>query len=265
MPQDSPSKLLDLTGQVACVTGAGRGIGESIARLLASAGAAVLVTDINGDEAAEVAAAIVEDGGKAVGLKADAGRVAEAQRVVDACVDSFGGVDILVNNAGLFEPGHALDITEEAWDRMNDVDLKGVFFHAQAAARQMVADGRGGRIVNIASLAALHPSGVLVVYEAAKGGVLALTRSLAREWGQYGINVNAVAPGATASPGSEQTRVKMQALMGTDYPHETKIRSVFGRIGQPADIANATLYLASPMASYVTGETLIVDGGYWLL
>lgn len=257
--------LTSLAGKVACVTGGGRGIGKAIAELLADAGAAVLVTDILEDEAEGAAAAIRAAGGQADAIRANAGAIADAEKTIRDCVARFGRIDILVNNAAVWEPGRALDVSEADWDRMVDVGLKGVFFHCQAAARAMIAGGEGGRIVNIASLDALHPAGVLAVYDATKGGVLSLTRSLAREWGPAGITVNAVAPGATMSPGSEMTREKMKGLLGENYAHKQGIRSVLGRIGQPIDVAAAVLYLATDMGSYTTGETLIVDGGYWLL
>jgi NAD(P)-dependent dehydrogenase (short-subunit alcohol dehydrogenase family) len=182
-------------------------------------------------------------------------------------MDAYGRVDILVNNAGIFPFAPALELTERMWDRVLEVNLKGTFFCAQAAAQQMVTAGKGGRIVNIASIDALHPTGALVHYDASKGGVAMMTKSLAKEFGPYGITVNAIAPGSIATPGASSATVATVATQGANVEEMTAAflaRIPLGRTGQPDDIATATLFLASDAASYVTGSLLVVDGGYLL-
>ena len=179
--------LLDLSGRVAIVTGAAMGIGQGIAFRLAEAGAAVVVADRDTDAAEDTVKLIMERGGRAMVVHADISQVADAQAMVAGGINAYGRVDILVNNAGIFPFAPALELTEQTWDRVLDVNLKGSFFSAQAAAKQMVTAGNGGRIVNIASIDALHPTGGLVHYDSSKGGVAMMTRSLAKEFGQYGI------------------------------------------------------------------------------
>jgi 2-deoxy-D-gluconate 3-dehydrogenase len=192
------------------------------------------------------------------------------QRMVQQTADTFGQVDILVNNAGIFPFAPALEITKELWDRVLGVNLKGAFFCAQAAARQMAQAGRGGRIINIASIDALHPTGALTHYDASKGGVVMMTKALAKEFGPHGITVNAIAPGSITTPGAA-------AATGASSPESTGAsgggedlmaaflaRIPLGRMGQPDDIAIAVLFLASDAASYITGSLLVVDGGYLL-
>ena len=256
------SQLFDLSGKGAIVTGAGMGIGRGIALRLAEAGAGVIVADINLEAANETARQIVSKDGIAVAVQADAASPADAEKVVGVALEKLGRLDILVNNAGIFPFSPALQTTEALWDKVIDVNLKGVFFYSQAAARKMVEAKQGGRIVNIASIDALHPTGNLVHYDASKGGVVMATKSLAREFGQYGIAVNAIAPGSINTPGATA------GTAGIDFGEEVMksfmARIPLGRMGQPEDIANAVLFLSSEAASYVTGDLLVVDGGYLL-
>ncbi len=256
--------LLDLSGRVAIVTGAAMGIGQGIAFRLAEAGAAVVVADRDTDAAESTAKLITERGGRATVVHADISQVADAQAMVEAAVNAYGRVDILVNNAGIFPFAPALELTEQTWDRVLDVNLKGSFFSAQAAAKQMVKAGVGGRIVNIASIDALHPTGGLVHYDSSKGGVAMMTKSLAKEFGQYGITVNAVAPGSIATPGASLATGVTQEVNMEEMMAAFLARIPMGRTGQPDDIATAVLFLASDAASYVTGSLLVVDGGYLL-
>lgn len=256
------SQLFDLSGKGAIVTGAGMGIGRGIALQLAAAGAGVVVADINMDAANETVQEILANDGIAVAVQADASSPADAAKVVGVAVERFGHLDILVNNAGIFPFSPALQTTEALWDKVIDVNLKGVFFYSQAAARQMVEAKQGGRIVNIASIDALHPTGGLVHYDASKGGVVMATKALAKEFGQYGITVNAVAPGGINTPGASAGTAGVE--IDPEMIKMFMARIPLGRMGEPADIANAVLFLASAASSYVTGDVLVVDGGYLL-
>lgn len=256
------TQLFDLTGKGAIVTGAGMGIGQGIALRLAEAGASVLVVDINPEAAAETVRQILAKDGIAFAIQADAAKPADAERVALEAVNRFGRLDILVNNAGIFPFSPALQTTEALWDKVLDVNLKGVFFYTQAAAKRMVAAGQGGRIVNIASIDALHPTGNLVHYDASKGGVVMATKSLALEFGQYGITVNAIAPGAINTPGASAGTAGVEVT--EELLKSFLVRIPLGRQGVPDDIAKAALFLSSEAAAYITGSLLVVDGGYLL-
>jgi 2-deoxy-D-gluconate 3-dehydrogenase len=252
-------QFFDLQGKAAIVTGGAMGIGAAIAERLAEAGAAVLIADVNEEAARRAATRIGETGGQAVAFRADMSQVGDIQAMVAAAVERFGRLDVLVNNAGIFPFTPALEMTEEQWDRVLDVNLKGAFFAAQAAARAMTA---GGRIVNIASIDGLHPTGYLAHYDASKGGMVMLTRSLALELGPRGIAVNAIAPGSINTPGAATTA----ALSGNSaIAMEGFLKRIpLGRVGEPDDIAKVALFLASGAADYITGELIVVDGGYLL-
>lgn len=259
------SALLDLRAQVALVTGAGRGIGQGIAMRLAEAGASVIAADI--DEAAArstvAAIAIANGGGTADSVRIDASRPDDARRAVESAVERFGGIDMLVNNAAIFPATPIMDITEAQWDSVLDLNLKGTFFLAQSAARRMIGQGRGGRIVNIASMAWYLPPGMLGHYDASKGGVVSVTRSLAKELGVHGIRVNAVAPGIVPTPGSKQSSAAIAESLGLDLG-ELPVRSVLGRHGTADDIARAVYFLVSGLSDYITGSVVEVGGGYQL-
>ena len=260
--------LFDLTGQVALVTGGAKGIGHAIALRLAEAGAAVLVADVDLDGGRETVEAIAAQGGTAEAMVADVADVAEGRAAVEEAVATFGRLDVLVNNAGIFPFAGALRLAEAEWDRVLDVNLKGAFFLTQAAARLMIAARRGGRIVNVASVAALRPGGNLAHYDASKGGLLALTRALALAFAPHGITVNAILPGEIDTPGTRNNTSALDqqgglAVMDMRTP-EFLARIPLGRLGQPEDVANAALFLASAAATYITGTGLVVDGGYLL-
>lgn len=255
--------LFSLEGQSAIVTGAAMGIGERIAHRFAEAGAAIVIADRDADRSEAVARELQRLGAKARALCVDVANVSDATRCVETAVEDFGRVDILVNNAGIFPSSPALDLTEGDWDRVLSVNLKGAFFLSQAAAKRM--RGQGSSIVNIASIDALHPAGTLAHYDASKGGLVMLTRSLALEFAPLGIRVNAVCPGAIQTPGADEAMTQMARGTSAAAVREAfAARIPLKRMGTPDEIALATLFLASRASSYVTGSTLVVDGGYLL-
>lgn len=254
------SELLDLHGKVAVVTGAALGIGQAIAVRLASAGASVVITDVNMEAAEQTASAINEAGGVAVAVRADASSASDAQMVMAEAIKRYGRLDALVNNAGVFPMTPALELTESQWDRVLDINLKGAFFHAQAAARQIIAERHEGAIVNIASIDGLHPTGNLAHYDASKGGLIMLTKSLAKEFGPQGIRVNAIAPGGINTPGA---RASSSSGGVANEIMQAFIKQIpLQRMGEPDEIATTALFLLSPAARYVTGSLLVVDGGF---
>jgi 2-deoxy-D-gluconate 3-dehydrogenase len=255
--------LTSLEGRVAWVTGGGQGIGRAICERLSSAGASILITDINQHEADSTAAAINSRGGRAIAVVSDAADPDQAIKMSALAADRYGRLDILVNNAGIYPPGRFLEIDPEQWRRTIDLSLKATFFNSQAATKQMISAGHGGRIINLASTNALRPIDGLSAYGAAKGGVIALSRSLAKELGPMGVTVNTIAPGPIVTPGARAVRAKVRQSV-QDYPDTDVPRGVLDRIGRPDDIANAVYFLASDLAAHITGILLVVDAGFLL-
>lgn len=252
--------MFNLTNKVALVTGARRGMGRADALALAAQGAQVAVTDIDLAECQKVVDEIKSQGGTAIAFKLDVSDKNEVDQVFTEVVKQFGRLDILVNNAGVYSPKPALEITEEEWNQTINVNLKGQFLCAQRAAQEM-AKNKWGRIINITSIAS-GQVGVGIMggahYTASKGGIIGLTETLATEWASLGINVNAIGPGAIDTEMSRSTRMtkeQMQTFLDQNVPLK--------RIGQPKEVAAMVVFLASDEASYITGSTFFVDGG-WL-
>ncbi|MEN2712179.1 2-dehydro-3-deoxy-D-gluconate 5-dehydrogenase KduD [Sphingomonas sp. NPDC092331] len=244
----------DLSGKVAIVTGANTGIGQGIALALAAAGADIAA--VGRTPAEETVEKVRALGRRAEIVSADLSTIAPVDRVVDETVDKLGGLDILVNNAGIIRRADSLDFTEADWDAVVDTNLKSVFFLCQAAARHMVAQGRG-KIINIASMLTFQGGIRVPSYTASKSGIGGLTKLLANEWAAKGINVNAIAPGYIAT----NNTAALQA--DADRNRSIMERIPAGRWGDPADMGGAAVFLASPAADYVQGHILAVDGG-WL-
>ncbi|HHX45396.1 MAG TPA: SDR family oxidoreductase [Chloroflexi bacterium] len=246
-----------LQGRTALVTGAGRGIGYALAQALAEAGADVACVDIDGDSARRAAEELARQGVRTLGLQADVTRKDEVIAAVSTVVNAWGRLDIGVNNAGIARGGKAEDLSEEAWDAVLEVNLKAVFLCCQAEAHVMLPQGYG-KIINTASMSAtiVNRPQCQANYNAAKAGVVQLTRSCAAEWASRGVRVNCISPGHTVTP--------MTANMGDDVRAIWLSNTPMGRLGDPSDLQGAVVYLASEASDYVTGHDLIIDGGYVL-
>lgn len=244
---------MNLEGKVAVVTGASRGIGRAIALELARFGASVVVNyNRSADAASEVVATIEEEGGEAVAVQADVGDLDQATRLVQSAIDTFGGIDILVNNAGTTRDQLLMLMSEDDWDTVLRTNLKGIFNCCKAAARKMMRQ-RSGRIVNISSVSGIAGQGGQTNYAASKAGVIGFTKSLAKELGARNVTVNAVAPGFVPTD--------LTADLSEDLVQRAIEVTPLGRMGQPEEVAYAVVFLASDMASFITGEVLTVDGG----
>lgn len=250
----SPQTLLDFTGKVAIVTGSGSGLGSGIALRFAEAGAAVVVNYRSSAAGAQTVVAQIEAaGGQALAVQADVTQKTSVESLIQQTVDAFGRLDVLVNNAGLYPLSTLVEMSEAEWDEVVNSNLRSTFLCTQAAAKQMIAQGQGGAIVNIASIEAENPAPMHSHYNAAKGGVVMHTAAAANELGLYGIRVNAVSPGLIWREGIEQ---------GWPDGVERFLKAApLGRLGRPDDIADACLFLASPAARWITGANLRVDGG----
>jgi len=261
------AQLFDLKGKGAVVTGGNRGIGRGIAYRLAEAGAGVMIAARDMKVSNEAVEKIKSRGGKAQAIKADVCSAADAERVVQATVEAFGNLDILVNNAGIYPRAGFLDTTEEIWDSVMNTNLKGVFLYSQAAARAMIKGGKGGRIINMASIDAMKTVSGHPHYSVSKSGLVMLTKVMALELGPYKILVNAVAPGVTETPGAIAEVASISKAKGITLEQVAQdflSRVPIGRLAAPDDAAKVVLFLASGAADYVTGELIIADGGYIL-
>ncbi|MEY3886439.1 MAG: hypothetical protein RL650_531 [Pseudomonadota bacterium] len=245
----------NLTGKVALVTGCNTGLGQAMAIALAEAGADVV--GINRSAPTEAEKAIKAVGRKFFDLRADVGQTDKLASLVSQAVELAGRLDILVNNAGIIRRNDSIDFTEKDWDDVMDVNLKSVFFLSQAAARQFIAQGQGGKIINIASMLSFQGGIRVPSYTSSKSGVLGLTKIMANEWAKHGINVNAIAPGYMDTNNTEAIRADAQRNA------EILGRIPAGRWGLPEDMAGPVVFLASQASNYLQGHTMAVDGG-WL-
>ncbi len=241
-----------LKDKKAVVTGGGRGIGRAICLALASRGSAVAIFDRDEEGAKETAALIEQNGGSAFALAGDVACYSEVEELVNKILDLWGGLDIVVNNAGITRDALLIRMSEEDWDQVLAVNLKGAFNLSRAAARSMMKQ-RSGCIINIASIVGLMGNAGQINYAASKGGLIALTKSLAKETAARGIRANAVAPGFIATEMTDKIPEKIREEMIKSIP--------LGRMGTPEDVASAVVFLASPAGSYITGQVLVVDGG----
>lgn len=241
---------MKLKGQVAIITGAGRNIGEETAKLLASEGASVAVVDMDKERGDNVAAGIRQAGGDAAGFVANIGSESDIQRLVKDVVERWGKIDILVNNAAISDNKNILEITKEEWDKVLAVTLTGPFLVSKYVALQIVQQGTGGKIVNVGSTSGFFGRKRAVAYAAAKGGITALTRSMAAQLAQHNIRVNAVVPNKIGSPVGK-----------SEFDPSRPVVNLRGRTGVPLDLARAVLFLVSDDSDFVVGDMLFVDGG----
>lgn len=261
------AELLDLHGRTAIVTGGAMGIGRGIVERLAEAGASVVIADADLEAAEATAGELAERHRSVLALYADVGDPDDAHRLVADAIGWRGRVDVLVNNAGIFPSKPVLDMVPDDFDRVIRTNLRGVFLCSREAALRMRGQGSGGRIINVTSVDALHPSAVgLAHYDASKHGVWGFTKNLAIELAPHGIWVNAIAPGAVATPGvaARQTSGAAGSVDPQAMLEAFLAKIPMRRMGAPDDIARAALFLASDLASYITGAQIVVDGGVLL-
>jgi NAD(P)-dependent dehydrogenase (short-subunit alcohol dehydrogenase family) len=252
-----------LQGKVAVVTGAARGIGRAIAERYADEGARVVIADIL-EEAGSTAGTIGRD---AMAVRLDVTKQASIDAMVEAVVAHCGGIDILVNNAAIFDMGPFLDITEASYDRQFAINVKGLLFTLQAVARQMVAQGRGGKVVNFSSQAGRRGEALVAVYCATKAAVISITQSAGLALIKHGINVNAIAPGVVDTPMWDEVDAlfaRYENLPIGEKKRQVGLAVPYGRMGRPEDIVGAAVFLASADADYIVAQTLNVDGGNWM-
>lgn len=258
----------DVAGKSTIVTGGAMGIGFGIVKRFVEGGANVVIADID-DKTAETAAGKLRGGpGKVVSIRADMADPDTGERIVNRAIEEFGSLDVLVNNAGIYPVVPMLQMKPELFDKVYAINLKGLAFATKAAAAQMIRQGKGGKIINIASIDSFRPSMIgLAAYDASKGGVLMFTKNMALELAPHKININAVAPGGIGTEGT--------AKLGGNRPmspeEQQKMMEAFlariplGRMGVPDDIAKVAVFLASSASDYMTGEAIIVDGGALLV
>ncbi|UCH00375.1 MAG: glucose 1-dehydrogenase [Deltaproteobacteria bacterium] len=248
-----------LKGKIALITGSSRGVGRAVALSFAKEGAKVMVNYTSNERAAnEVAEAINQLGSQAIVVRADVAKREEADSLVQAAINEFGRLDILVNNAGSTRPAMMLKMTEEQWDEVVDIHLKGAFLCSQAAGRQM-KEQNSGRIINVTSVAGLVGTVGQINYSAAKGGIISMTKSIARELARYNVCANVISIGILAMGMSEKITTDEK------FKEVYMNRILLKRFGTPDDVSPAFVFLASDESSYITGQILCVDGGYGMI
>ena len=253
LPFAMPS--FDLNGKVAVVTGGTKGLGYGIVMVFAYHGAKVVITSRHQEDCDVVAAEVAAMGGEAMGIKADVQNVEEIQNLVDRTVEKYGRLDIMVNNAGVAVTRRLTDMTEADYERVIDSNLKSVYFGAQIAAKQMIAQGEGGKIINMCSIGGIKGNNQLSIYGASKAGAINLTKSMAWEWGRDGINVNAICPGYV------KTDLNAEQLENPQFKDKVLKGIPLRRFGTVQEIAALTLFLASDCCNMLTGEYIVADMG----
>jgi NAD(P)-dependent dehydrogenase (short-subunit alcohol dehydrogenase family) len=250
-----------LDGKIAIITGAGAGMGKACAILFAREGASLCVVDINESSAHEVADQITRTGGKAIAIKADVSSSKSVQHMIEETMNNFGKLDILFNNAGIVEGGELYENLEESWDRQMDVNAKSVFLGCKFAIPHMITR-RSGVILSMASAAALMGLKNRAIYSATKGAIVSLTRALAIDVAQYGIRVNALCPGTIET---ESLHDRIESAPDPEIARKQfASRQIMNRVGQPDEVAELACYLCSDAASFITGTTVVIDGGLLL-
>jgi NAD(P)-dependent dehydrogenase (short-subunit alcohol dehydrogenase family) len=244
-----------LENKAAIITGAGSGIGQAIALIFSEEGAKVVVADLNEERGEETVNQIKEKGGEAIFVKTDVSNSEDINKMVETCLNNFSQVDILVNNAGIHKSLPLTETSEEDWDKILKINLKGVFLGSKRVIPEMLKQGKG-KIINTASIAGLVGFEKSSAYCAAKGGVISLTKEMALEYASKKININCVAPGVI------KTSMTKEMLNNSEVKENLSKSTPYPRLGEPEDIAYAALYLASDESDFVTGETLVVDGGW---
>ncbi|MEX2738337.1 MAG: SDR family NAD(P)-dependent oxidoreductase [Candidatus Wukongarchaeota archaeon] len=246
-------EMFDLTGKVAIVTGASRGLGRGMAIGLAKAGANVVVTDIL--DTKETVDEVKKLGREALGIKVNVTKKSDVEAMVQQTLEKFGMVDILVNNAGILRIEPTEDMKEEDWDKVLAINLKGQFLCAREVGKHMIKQ-KSGKIINMSSIAGKFGNPQSAAYNASKAGVILLTKTLAIDWGKHNIQVNAICPGAFYTPMTEESfkDENLVQMIKTSVP--------LGRYGEPEDLVGTVIYLASEASNYVTGHALVVDGGW---
>ena len=255
MTESAKGSVLKLKGQVALVTGAAQGIGKAVALLLAEEGADIAISDVNFEKAEETAKEIEALGRRSMAIRANVAVFDEVEKMVLAVIERFNQIHILVNNAGIARDKLLLRMSEEDWDLVLDINLKGTFHCTKAVIRYM-SKQRGGKVVNIASVVGQMGNAGQANYSASKAGVIGLTKTTAREFASRGINVNAIAPGYIVTPMTEALPEKAKEDLKRMIPME--------RLGQPEDVAQAVLFLVSEASNYITGQVINVNGGIYM-
>lgn len=258
--QTSLQQLINLEGKTALVTGGAMGIGLGIVRRLAEAGARVVIVDINEEVGTQAAEKLTADGYQVACTRADVSDEEEVRMAIQYAAETFGSIDILVNNAGIYPMVPVMQMSTADFEKIISVNLKSAFLFTKYVAENMIARAHGGRIINITSIDALHPSAVgLAVYDASKHGLWGFTKNTALELAPHNIQVNAIAPGGITTPGTGGGDESSSALTETTKAFLKKIP--MGRMGDPDDIGKVALFLASDLSSYITGTQVVVDGG----
>lgn len=262
-------QLLDLSGQTAIVTGGSRGIGFGIAARLAEAGAKVVIASLKEQEMNEAVKELNTKGWETKSVMADVSKEEDVKNLIKFAVDNFGSLDILVNNAGIFPSKKIVEMTKEDFEKVITVNLGGVFLCTKYAAEQMMKQGKGGKIINISSIDALHPSMIgLAHYDASKHGVWGFTKNSALEFAPHKIWINAIAPGGITTPGVQEMQKPTADQKPSDAAKNIEVfmnKIPMHRMGEPDDIGKVALFLASDMSSYITGTQIVVDGGVLLM